>query len=51
MQFFYDASEWYDGYLIDHGLPNWEELVKLVKSRFKRVISNNTLDELKSLQQ
>jgi Reverse transcriptase (RNA-dependent DNA polymerase)/RNase H-like domain found in reverse transcriptase/Retroviral aspartyl protease/Retrotransposon gag protein len=51
LQFFEDASEWYDGYLIDHSPPLWDELVQLVKSRFSRVISNNTLDELKTLQQ
>jgi Reverse transcriptase (RNA-dependent DNA polymerase)/Retroviral aspartyl protease/Retrotransposon gag protein len=51
LQFFEDASEWYDGYLIDHRPPLWDELIQLVKSRFRRVISNNTLDELKTLQQ
>jgi Ty3 transposon capsid-like protein len=51
MQFHDSASEWYDGYLIDHEPPDWIELVKLVTNRFKRVNSRNTLEELKGLNQ
>jgi hypothetical protein len=51
MQFHELASEWYDGYLIDHEPPDWKELVRLVNSRFKRISSKNTLEELKDLNQ
>jgi Retrotransposon gag protein len=51
LQFHDSASEWYDSYLIEHEPPGWEELVRLVNGRFKRVLSKNSLDELKSLHQ
>jgi Retrotransposon gag protein len=51
MQFHASASEWYDGYLLDHDPPDWVELVRLVNSRFKKAVSRNSLDELKSLYQ
>jgi Retrotransposon gag protein len=51
MQFFDVASEWYDGYLINHEPPNLGELVRLVTSRFKKLLSKNSLDELKGLNQ
>jgi predicted membrane-bound spermidine synthase len=45
------ASEWYDSYLIDHKIPGWDELIRLVSSRFYKIISKNSLNELKCLNQ
>jgi Ty3 transposon capsid-like protein len=38
-------------YLLDHEPPDWELLTRLVSSRFKRINTINTLDDLKSLNQ
>jgi Retrotransposon gag protein len=51
MQFRELDSEWYDEFLIDHELPDWEGLVRLVNVRFKRINAKSTLDELKALNQ
>jgi Retrotransposon gag protein len=51
MQFYEDASEWYDDYLIDHNTPDWDELVRLVHVRFKKVNTKSTLDKLQGLNQ
>jgi Ty3 transposon capsid-like protein len=51
MQFHQIASEWYDGYLLDHEPPDWEQLTRLINFRFKRFNTRNTLDDLKVLNQ
>jgi Retroviral aspartyl protease/Ty3 transposon capsid-like protein len=51
MQFKELASEWYDGFLIDHEPPDWEGLVRLVNARFKKITTKNTMEELKALNQ
>jgi Ty3 transposon capsid-like protein len=51
MQFHDSVSEWYDGYLISHDPPEWNELIRLVASRFKKINSKNSLEELKGLNQ
>jgi hypothetical protein len=43
------ASEWYDGYLMDHDPPDWSELVRLVRKRFNRQVSHNGMEELLEL--
>lgn len=47
LQFYDRASEWYDGYLVDHEPSDWTELVKLVFKRFKRSTTVGALEELK----
>jgi hypothetical protein len=47
MQFHDLASEWYDGYLVDHDPSECDELVRLVNSRFKRVLSKIPLMSLR----
>jgi hypothetical protein len=49
IQFHGLASEWYDGYLIDHEPPDWENLVILVQRHFTKPNSKNTLEEWKSM--
>jgi Retrotransposon gag protein len=51
IQFHERASAWYDDYLIDHDPPPWRELVRLVQSHFTNPVSNNTLDDLKHMNQ
>jgi Retrotransposon gag protein len=49
IQFTSQASEWYDCYLIDHELPPWTELVRLVRKRFQRMGVKNGMEELMTL--
>jgi Retrotransposon gag protein len=51
MQFHDRASEWYDGFLIDHDPPEWLELVKLVRKRFNRSSTKNEMEDLLELHQ
>jgi RNase H-like domain found in reverse transcriptase/Reverse transcriptase (RNA-dependent DNA polymerase)/Integrase zinc binding domain/Retroviral aspartyl protease/Ty3 transposon capsid-like protein/Integrase core domain/Chromo (CHRromatin Organisation MOdifier) domain len=51
MQFRDKASEWYDGFLIDHDPPDWPTLIRLIKKRFQRQGGKNGMDELKELHQ
>jgi Ty3 transposon capsid-like protein len=45
------ASEWYDGYLMDHDPPDWDRLVTLVHKRFVKVNAKSALEEWKDIHQ
>jgi Retrotransposon gag protein len=46
IQFQDRASEWYDGYLIDHDPLDWPQLVQLIRKRFNRIGTRNGIEEL-----
>jgi Retrotransposon gag protein/RNase H-like domain found in reverse transcriptase len=49
IQFHGLASEWYDGFLMDHDPPDWATLVQLVQKRFVKPSARNALEDWKSL--
>jgi Retrotransposon gag protein len=49
IQFHDKASEWYDGFLMDHDPPDWPELVRLIRKQFSRKGGRNGMEELLDL--
>jgi hypothetical protein len=45
LQFYGLASDWYDGYLMDHDPPDWDLLVKLVHRRFIKPNAKSVLED------
>jgi Retrotransposon gag protein len=51
IQFHGVASEWYDGYLLEHDPPDWSILVQLVLKRFRMPTARTALEDWKLMHQ